>query len=152
VPSPLPEKIIEINTIKKLWKSTIAIACGGGGIPVIEKDDGSVEGIAAVIDKDLAAEKLAEDINADILMILTEVEKVALNFKQPNQKNLSEMTVAEAEQYIEEGHFAPGSMLPKMEASVKFVKSKPGRKAIITSLFKSAEALRGKAGTVINLS
>lgn len=149
VPSPVPERIIEVDTIKRLWDSTIAIACGGGGVPVIEKRDGSVEGIAAVIDKDLAAEKLAEDINADILMILTEVEKVSINFKKPNQQELSSMTAAEAEKYTEEGHFAPGSMLPKVTASLKFVKNHPERKAIITSLYKSMDALNGLAGTVI---
>lgn len=149
VPSPMPEKIIEIDTIKGLWDSTIAIACGGGGVPVIENEDGSVEGIAAVIDKDLAAEKLAEDINADILLILTEVEKVSINFKKPNQQDLSHMTVVEAEKYIEEGHFAPGSMLPKVMAAVKFVKSHSERKAIITSLYKSMDALNGLTGTII---
>lgn len=149
VPSPMPEKIIEIDTIKRLWDSTIAIACGGGGVPVIENEDGSVEGIAAVIDKDLAAEKLAEDINADILLILTEVEKVSINFKKPNQQDLSHMTVVEAEKYIEEGHFAPGSMLPKVMAAVKFVKSHSERKAIITSLYKSMDALNGLTGTII---
>ena len=149
VPSPIPERIIEVDTIKRLWDSTIAIACGGGGVPVIEDEDGSVKGIAAVIDKDLAAEKLAEDIDADILMILTEVEKVSINFKKPNQVDLSKMTTQEAEKYMEEGHFAPGSMLPKVMASVMFAKSRPGRKAIITSLYKSMDALNGLTGTVI---
>ena len=149
VPSPMPEKILEIDTIKRLWDSTITIACGGGGIPVIEKEDGSVEGIAAVIDKDLAAEKLAEDMDADILMILTEVERVSINYNKPNQQDLSSMTVHEAEKYIEEGHFAPGSMLPKVMAAVKFVKNNPGRKSIITSLYKSMDALNGLTGTVI---
>lgn len=149
VPSPMPERIIEVDTIKRLWDSTIAIACGGGGVPVIENEDGSVEGIAAVIDKDLAAEKLAEDIDADILMILTEVEKVSINFKKPNQQDLSFMTCEEAEKYIEEGHFAPGSMLPKVMAAVKFVKNNPNRKSIITSLYKSMDALNGLTGTVI---
>lgn len=149
VPSPMPERIIEVDTIKRLWDSTIAVACGGGGVPVIENEDGSVEGIAAVIDKDLAAEKLAEDIDADILMILTEVEKVSINFKKPNQEDLGHMSVAEAEKYMEEGHFAPGSMLPKVMASVKFAKSKPGKKSIITSLYKSMDALNGLTGTVI---
>ena len=149
VPSPMPEKIIEVDTIKKLWDSSITIACGGGGIPVIEKEDGSVEGIAAVIDKDLAAERLAEDIDADILMILTEVEKVSINYKKPEQQDLSYMTVKEAEKYIEEGHFAPGSMLPKVMASVKFVKGNPKRKSIITSLYKSRDALNGLTGTII---
>ena len=149
VPSPMPEKIIEIDTIKSLWDSTIAITCGGGGIPVIEKEDGSFEGIAAVIDKDLAAERLAEDVDADILMILTEVEKVSINYQKPNQQELSFMTVADAEKYMEEGHFAPGSMLPKMMAAVKFVKNNPNRKSIITSLYKSMDALDGLTGTVI---
>jgi len=151
VASPMPKKIIELSAVKSLWDTTIVVAAGGGGIPVIEKDDGSLSGIAAVIDKDLAAERLAEDIDADILMILTEVEKVSINFRKPNQKDLSELTVAEAMQYMEEGHFAPGSMLPKVQAAVKFAKSNPGKKAIITSLYKAVEALEGKAGTVITL-
>ncbi|WP_326911027.1 carbamate kinase [Sedimentibacter sp. MB31-C6] len=149
VPSPIPKEILEVGTVKSLWDTTITIACGGGGIPVIKNENGSVEGIAAVIDKDLAAEKLSEDIDADILLILTEVEKVSLNFNSPNQKDLSHITVGEAEKYIEEGHFAPGSMLPKVTACVKFAKSKLGRKAIITSLYKSMEALEGKTGTII---
>jgi carbamate kinase len=126
------------------------ITAGGGGIPVIEKDDGSLEGIAAVIDKDLASARLASDIGADVLMILTEVEKVSLNFNKPDQKELDQITVAEAEKYIAEGHFAPGSMLPKIQAAVNYVKQNPGKKAIITSLFKSLEALEGKTGTVIS--
>lgn len=149
VASPMPERIIEVDTIKKLWDSTITIACGGGGVPVIENEDGSVEGIAAVIDKDLAAERLAEDIDADILMILTEVEKVSINFNKPNQQDLSLMNCEEAEMYIQEGHFAPGSMLPKVMAAVKFVKNNPNRKSIITSLYKSMDALNGLTGTVI---
>ena len=149
VPSPMPEKILEIDTIKKLWNSTITVACGGGGIPVIEKEDGSVEGIAAVIDKDLAAEKLAEDMDADVLMILTEVERVSINYNKPNQQDLSSMTVHEAEKYMEEGHFAPGSMLPKVMAAVKFVKNNPGKKSIITSLYKSMDALNSLTGTII---
>lgn len=149
VPSPLPKKIVEIDTMEKLWNSTIVVMCGGGGIPVIETDDHGYEGIAAVIDKDFAAERLAEDVDADILMILTEVEKVAINFNKPNQVNLSRINCEEAERYIEEGHFAPGSMLPKMKAAVAFAKSKPGRKSIITSLFKSEDALEEKDGTLI---
>lgn len=151
VASPMPKRIVELSGIKELWDTTIVVAAGGGGIPVIEKEDGSLEGVAAVIDKDLAAERLAEDINADILLILTEVEKVSINFKKPNQQDLSAMTVAEAEQYMKEGHFAPGSMLPKVQAAVKFAKAYPGKKAIITSLYKAVEALEGKAGTVITL-
>ena len=149
VPSPMPKKIVELSAVKTLWDTTIVITAGGGGIPVIENKDGSLTGIAAVIDKDLAAERLAEDINADILMILTEVEKVSINFRKPDQKDLSLLTSAEAEQYIEEGHFAPGSMLPKIQAAVSFVKANPGRKAIITSLYKAVDALEGNAGTTI---
>lgn len=151
VASPMPKKIVELSAVKELWDTTIVVTVGGGGIPVIEKEDGSLEGVAAVIDKDLAAERLAEDVGADILLILTEVEKVAINFKKPDQKDLDAMTVEEAEQYMKEGHFAPGSMLPKVQAAVKFAKSAPGKKAIITSLYKAVEALEGKAGTVITL-
>ncbi len=151
VASPKPIKIVELDSVKRLWNSTIVVTVGGGGIPVIEKEDGSLEGIAAVIDKDLAAERLAEDVGADVLMILTEVEKVSINYKKPNQQDLSLITVAEAEKYIEEGHFAPGSMLPKIQAAVSYAKSNPGKKAIITSLYKAVDALKGKAGTVITL-
>ncbi|HED23727.1 MAG TPA: carbamate kinase [Firmicutes bacterium] len=149
VASPMPKKIVEFSCLKELWDTTIVITAGGGGIPVIENEDGSLEGIAAVIDKDLAAARLADDIEADILMILTEVEKVALNFNKPDQKDLDRVTVEEAEKYIAEGHFAPGSMLPKIQAAVMFVRENPGKKAIITSLFKSLEALDGKTGTLI---
>ncbi len=152
VPSPIPRKIVELHSVKQLWDSTIVITVGGGGIPVIEKEDGTLEGVAAVIDKDLAAERLAEDVGADILMILTEVEKVSINFKKPNQEDLSHMTVAQAAQLIEEGHFAPGSMLPKVQAAIKFVRSNPDKKAIITSLYKAVEALEGTAGTVITFA
>ena len=127
----------------------MVVACGGGGIPVIEKADGQLEGVAAVIDKDFAAELLAEEVDADCLMILTEVEKVAINFNKPDQKNLDKMTLAEAEQYIKEGQFAPGSMLPKVQAAMKFVQKNPSKKAIITSLDKAVDALEGKTGTVI---
>jgi len=150
VASPMPKRIVEFSCLTELWDTTIVITAGGGGIPVIEKEDGSLEGIAAVIDKDLAAARLAEDIGADILMILTEVEKVSLNFNKPDQKDLDHITVAEAEKYIAEGHFAPGSMLPKVQAAVNFVKGNPGKKAMITSLFKSLDALDGKTGTVIS--
>ena len=151
VASPLPERIIEADSIDRLWDSTIVIACGGGGIPVVETDDGNVEGVAAVIDKDFAAELLAEEVKADILMILTEVEKISLNYNKPDQQDISAMTVAEAQNYIEQKHFAPGSMLPKVQAGIRFALSAPGRKAIITSLFKAVDALEGKTGTVITL-
>jgi len=152
VASPIPQKIIEIGEVKKLWNDTIVVTCGGGGIPVIENEDGSLEGVAAVIDKDYAAELLAEEVGADILMILTEVEKVAINWGKPNQENLSHMSLAEAERYVEEGHFAPGSMLPKVKAAMKFVSANPGKKAIITSLDKAIDALKGETGTVITLA
>ena len=152
VASPLPRKIVEIDAIKQLWDSTIVIACGGGGIPVIEKADGTMEGVAAVIDKDFAAELLAEQVDADALMILTEVEKVAINFNKPNQENLSAMSLADAAKYCEEGQFAPGSMLPKVQAAMKFVKANPDKKAIITSLAKAIDALEGKTGTVITFA
>lgn len=152
VPSPEPKKIVELSAVKRLWDTTIVITAGGGGIPVIENRDGSLCGVAAVIDKDLAAEKLAEDIEADLLLILTEVDKVCLNFKKPNQQYLEHMTVAEAIRYIDEGHFAPGSMLPKVLAGVKFARTFPGKKAIITSLYKAVEALQGKEGTTITMA
>lgn len=150
VASPQPERIVEIETIKRLVESgQVVITVGGGGIPVIEKDDNTLEGVAAVIDKDFASEKLAEDLDVEVLMILTAVDRVAINFGKPDQKDLSTMTVEEAERYIEEKQFAPGSMLPKVQAAVKFVKSKPGRKSIIASLGKAKEALVGKSGTII---
>ena len=149
VASPIPQKIVEIGEVKKLFNDTIVVTCGGGGIPVIENADGSLEGTAAVIDKDFAAELLAEELGADALVILTEVEKVAINWGKPNQENLGHMTLAEAQKYVEEGHFAPGSMLPKVQAAMKFVTANPGKKAIITSLNKAIEALEGKTGTVV---
>lgn len=152
VASPMPRKIVELDSIKRLWDSTIMITVGGGGIPVIEREDGVLEGVAAVIDKDFAAERLAEDVDADILMILTEVDKVAIHFNKPNQRNLDRMTVAEAAGYIREGHFAPGSMLPKVQAAMKFVRSNPAKKAVITSLYKAVDALDGNAGTVITFA
>ncbi|WP_230975027.1 carbamate kinase [Aminipila luticellarii] len=152
VASPLPKRIVEIDAVKKLWDSTIVITCGGGGVPVVEKDTGILEGVAAVIDKDFAAELLAEQVEADCLMILTEVEKVAINFNKPNQENLSHMTLEEASRLVEEGQFAPGSMLPKVQAAMKFVRANPSKKAIITSLDKSLEALEGKTGTVLTFA
>ena len=124
----------------------------GGGIPVLEKMDGHLEGVAAVIDKDFAAELLAEDVNADMLMILTEVEKVAVNFNKPDQKDLDHLTLKEAAEYIQEGQFPAGSMLPKVEAAMKFVRMFPNKKAIITSLDKAVEALNGETGTVITFN
>ena len=152
VASPLPRRIVEIDQVRRLWDESIAITCGGGGVPVIENPDGTLEGVAAVIDKDFAAELLAEQMDADILMILTEVEKVAINWGKPNQENLSHMSLEEAARYVEEGHFAPGSMLPKVQACMKFVRTNPGKKAIITSLDKAVEALDGKTGTLVTFA
>lgn len=148
VASPIPNEIVEIEAIKQLWPTSIVISCGGGGIPVVKHEDGSLEGVAAVIDKDFAAELLAEEVEADVLMILTEVEKVAINFNKPDQKDLDELTIQEAEKHIADGQFAPGSMLPKVEAAMKFVESGDNKKAIITSLDKAIDALEGKTGTV----
>ena len=152
VASPLPRRIVEIDAIKQLWDSTIVIACGGGGIPVVENADGTMEGVAAVIDKDFAAELLAEQVDADALMILTEVEKVAINFNKPDQEDLTALSLADAAKYCEEGQFAPGSMLPKVQAAMKFVRANPDKKAIITSLDKAIDALEGKTGTVITFA
>lgn len=152
VPSPIPRKIVELDSIRRLWESTIVITVGGGGIPVVEKMDGTLEGVAAVIDKDLAAERLAEDVEADILMILTEVEQVCVNFGKPEQKSIAQMSLSEAARYVDEGHFAPGSMLPKVQAAMKFVQANPHKRAIITSLNKAVEALDGKSGTVVTFN
>ena len=128
----------------------MVITVGGGGIPVIVKD-GLLYGTPAVIDKDYASEKLAELIDADMLIILTAVEKVAVNFGKPDQKWLSQMTVKEADEYCKQGQFAPGSMLPKVKACMQFAESKKGRIALITSLDKALQALNGKTGTRIVL-
>ena len=150
VASPMPVEIEELSAVKCLVDNGfVVVTVGGGGIPVIRNDKGELEGTAAVIDKDLASEKLAEDLDADALVILTAVEKVSINYKKPDQKDLDKLTVSEARKYMAEGQFAPGSMLPKVEAAVKFVESKPGRMTIITSLDKAVEALDGKAGTTI---
>lgn len=150
VASPMPTEIVELDAVKCLVDNDfVVVTVGGGGIPVIKESNGDLTGVAAVIDKDLASEKLAEDLDADVLLILTAVEKVSLNYNTPDQKDLDTITVDEAKQYIEEGHFAPGSMLPKIEAAIMFAESKPGRKAIITSLEKAADALAGKAGTTL---
>lgn len=150
VASPLPVEIVELDAVKTLnGAGFVVVTVGGGGIPVVRNEAGDLEGVAAVIDKDLASEKLARDMDADALVILTAVEKVSINFKKPDQKDLDRMSAAEAKQYIKEGHFAPGSMLPKIEAALNFVESKPGRIAIITSLDKAVDAIEGRAGTTI---
>lgn len=148
IASPIPQKIVEIETIEKLIKSdTIVIACGGGGIPVI-KEDNQYTGVAAVIDKDRTSALLALNIGADLLVILTAVPQVAINFNKPDQKNLSKLTLEEANTFIENGEFAKGSMLPKVEACMYFVKES-GNKAIITSLDAARDALNGTTGTTI---
>lgn len=150
VASPIPVEIIELDAVKCLVNNGfIAITVGGGGIPVIRDEAGDLVGTAAVIDKDLASEKLAEDLDCDVLVILTAVEQVCINYGKPDQKALSALGIDDARKYMAEGHFAPGSMLPKIEAAVKFVESRKGRKAIITSLDKAVEALAGNAGTTL---
>ncbi|MCM3735816.1 carbamate kinase [Bacillus cytotoxicus] len=150
VPSPKPVSIHEHKVINALVEDgDIVIAVGGGGIPVIDTKDGLI-GTEAVIDKDFAAQKLAELVDADILVILTAVDHVYVNFNTPDQKKLENVTVAELEKYIQENQFAPGSMLPKIEAAINFVNTSPKRKTIITSLEKVYEALEENAGTVIS--
>lgn len=149
VASPTPVRIVELETVKELSNlGNIVVTIGGGGIPVIE-EDGLLRGVDAVIDKDKSCSKLASDLGADTLLILTAVEKVAINFNKPNQENLSEISISQVHQYIEEEQFAKGSMLPKIEACLAFLKGNPKGRAIITSLDKSLEALRGETGTVI---
>ena len=149
VPSPKPIDIVEIDIISTLVDSGhIVISVGGGGIPVY-KNNGRLEGIDSVIDKDFASSKLAEKLDADYLIILTAVDKVAINFGKENEQWLSELDIETLDKYIEEGHFAPGSMLPKIEAAKEFALSKKGRKALITSLEKASEGIRGETGTII---
>ena len=151
VASPMPIGIVEIETVRALLNAgQIPITAGGGGIPVKKGEGNHLAGVPAVVDKDFSGAKLAELLGADMLIILTAVEKVAVNFGKPNQTWLSEMTAAEAERYIAEGHFAPGSMLPKVQAALSFVKSRPGRKSMITMLSKARDALAGKTGTIIS--
>ncbi|MCP1122150.1 carbamate kinase [Bacillus sp. AFS018417] len=150
VPSPKPVSIHEHKVINALVEDgDIVIAVGGGGIPVIDSDDG-LKGTEAVIDKDFAAQKLAELVDADILVILTAVDHVYINFNKPNQKKLENVTVDELEQYIQDNQFAAGSMLPKIQAAIHFVNTNPKRKTIITSLEKVYEALEENAGTIIS--
>ena len=150
VPSPKPIDVIEKNTVKALVDNgTVVITVGGGGIPVSRAEDGSLHGAEAVIDKDFAAELLAESLDADLLIILTAVEKVCINFNTPEQEQISEMTVSQAREYIAQGQFAPGSMLPKVEACIEYVEAYPEGRALITSLECAAAGLRGETGTVI---
>lgn len=149
VPSPRPINIVEIDMISTLIdRKHLVITVGGGGIPVYREENRLI-GIDAVIDKDFASSKLAEKLDADYLIILTAVEKVAINFGKDNERWLSKVNIEELDKYIYEGHFAPGSMLPKVEAARKFAISKKGRKALITSLEKASEGIKGETGTII---
>jgi len=149
VPSPKPMRIVEVQAIQSLVESGfVVIASGGGGIPVVEDQAGGLIGIEAVIDKDFASALLANTINADLLLISTAVEKVAINFNKPDVKWLDKMTIAEARQYIAEGHFAPGSMLPKIQACIDFLE-KGGEQALITDPENIPRALKGETGTWI---
>lgn len=149
VASPKPQRIVEFDAVKDLMDAGyIVVSTGGGGVPVIEKND-TYEGVPAVIDKDRSSAKLAADFRADMLVILTAVEKVAINFNTPEQESIDSMTIAEARKYIDEGQFAPGSMLPKVEACIEFVEAYPEGRALITSLECAAAGLKGETGTVI---
>ena len=149
VSAPNPVSIVEIEAIKALVNANqVVIACGGGGIPVLEQDH-RLKGASAVIEKDLAAGKLAEELDADELIILTSVEKVCINLGKENEEELGEISVEEAKQYMEEGHFGFYNMLPKFRASVEFIEQREGREAIITSYDKLMEGLKGKTGTII---
>ena len=150
VPSPIPKRIVELEAVNRLVESgAIVITVGGGGIPVVETPEG-LKGVAAVIDKDRASSLLARDLKADRLIILTAVDRVCLNFGKPDQRELPSMTLAEAEEYIGQKQFAPGSMLPKVLSCMEFVKNAPGGStALITSLSRAADALDGKTGTIL---
>ncbi len=150
VASPKPVEIVELDAISSLVDAgKIVITCGGGGIPVTMQEN-HLKGASAVIDKDFASCLLAKDLDADMLIILTAVEKVAINFGKENEKWLDEMTVEEAQKYVNEGQFAPGSMLPKVQAAMDFADSKPGRTAMITLLEKAKDGIMGKTGTRIH--
>ena len=150
VASPEPKSIIEIDTIRSLVETDhIVVACGGGGIPVFKTNGHHLKGAAAVIDKDFAAAVLAKQLNADLLIILTAVEKVSIHFGKPDQQDLDRLTAEEARKYIADGEFAPGSMLPKVEAALAFAESAPGRETLITLLEKARDGINGKTGTVI---
>ena len=150
VASPEPKGIVEIDTIRSLVETDhIVVACGGGGIPVFKTEGHHLKGAAAVIDKDFAAAVLAQQLNADWLIILTAVEKVAIHFGKPAQQDLDVLDPETAEKYIADGEFAPGSMLPKVQAALSFARSAPGRQALITLLEKARDGISGKTGTVI---
>ena len=150
VASPRPVSIVEIDSIRDMVEAgLVVVACGGGGIPVFQTEGHHLKGAAAVIDKDFASCVLAQQLEADTLIILTAVEKVAVNFGKPDQTWLDTLTPEQAEEYMDQGHFAPGSMLPKVQAAVQFARSAPGRSALITLLEKAKDGVSGKTGTVI---
>ena len=150
VASPKPVSIVEIKSIRDMVAAgLVVVACGGGGIPVFKTDGHHLKGAAAVIDKDFAACTLARQLDADCLIILTAVEKVAIHFGKPNVEWLSYLTPARARAYMDDGEFAPGSMLPKVQAAVEFAESAPGRTALITLLEKAGEGIEGRTGTLI---
>lgn len=150
VASPKPQAIVELDTIRSLVEADhVVIACGGGGIPVYHTEGHHLKGAAAVIDKDFAAVRLAEQLDADALVILTAVEKVAIHFGKPDQTELDELTPETAQRYIEAGEFAPGSMLPKVQAALQFAQSGPGRMSLITELDRAADGIAGKTGTIV---
>ncbi|HIZ18164.1 MAG TPA: carbamate kinase [Candidatus Olsenella stercoravium] len=150
VASPRPVGIVELDTIRSLVETNhVVVACGGGGIPVFKTEGNHLKGAAAVIDKDFAAAKLAEQLDADFLVILTAVEKVAVNFGKPDQQWLDELTPADVERYVAEGQFAPGSMLPKVQAALAFAQSGEGRSSLITLLERAADGIAGKTGTIV---
>jgi len=150
VASPKPIKILERESVENMLDHKfIVVTCGGGGIPVVKEDDGSYSGVSAVIDKDFASGLLAEAVYADYLFILTAVDRVCLNFGTLEQVDLEKMSVVEAERYIAEGHFSKGSMLPKVEAALSFVKGGKDRRALIASLEKAPLAIKGESGTLI---
>ncbi len=151
VASPQPQEIVEIGTIRNMVDAgDLVIACGGGGIPVMRQGN-HLKGASAVIDKDFASCLLAKELDADFLIILTAVEKVAINFGKPEEKWLDHISIDQAKQYMDEGHFAPGSMLPKIQAAVDFAASKPGRQALITLLETAKDGINGTTGTRISL-
>ncbi len=152
VASPRPTGIVELDLVRSLVDAGhVVIACGGGGIPVTQADDNRLQGAAAVIDKDFASCCLAQQLDADCLIILTAVEKVAIHYGKPDVQWLSELTPEKAQEYIAAGEFAPGSMLPKVQAAVEFAQSKPGRTALITLLEKAKDGIAGRTGTSIHL-
>jgi len=149
VPSPYPKKIIEGDIIRRLVDlGLIVIAGGGGGIPVVEEENGTLRGVEAVVDKDFVAEKLAVEIGAKTILFVMDIEKVAINFGKPNQQNLDKLSLMEAEKYMDEGHFPPGSMGPKIRSAIDFLKA-GGKKVVISSLEAIEDALLGKAGTTL---